>query len=219
MNKKVKLFLGLFLILISITTMIFWEAKGREMIMNQDILVAKRDIQAGEVCSQEDLAIISVTKNSVMTNSLNAANISQYIGKKFKHDINMNSQIPLNAFISGEKEIAEGMTLFKLRNDWIMNLSNSIRKGDYVKIYSCDYLNVPVYIGNYYVAFVKDSSGREVTETSGFSEPRILERTGGISVPSEVEIAATLEDYSKITSAVYSGSYLILMQEEVSMYE
>ncbi|MDO4482683.1 MAG: SAF domain-containing protein [Bacillota bacterium] len=219
MKKKYRPVIGAVLIVLSVSLMIFWEAAGRNMLFDIELTAAGRDISAGEVCQAEDLIILSIPRSAAVSGGIVPEDISRYIGKKFKYDISKNSQLTVNSFISEEKEIPDGMSLFHLKKDWIKNISNSIRKGDTVSIYSYDELTEPVYIGKYYVAFVKDGSGREVTETTGFEEPRILYRTNGISVPTDVEIAAELKDYTSIVKAVASGCTLILVQEGVSVYE
>ena len=219
MKKKYRPVLGAVLIALSVFLMIFWETAGRNMFFDIDVTAAGRDISAGEVCQAEDLVILSVPRGTAVSHGIAPGDINKYIGKKYKHDISQNSQITVNSFISDEKEIPEGMSLFHIKKEWIKNISNSMRKGDVVNIYSYDEQTEPVYIGRYYVAFAKDGSGREVTEKSGFEEPRILNRTGGISVPTDIEIAAELKDYTAIVKAVASGCTLILVQEGVSMYE
>lgn len=218
MSKKLKLIVGISLVTISVALMIFWEAEGRALVMNRDVIVAGRDLSAGEVCSGEDLVIRSIPKDAVIKDGVLPDGIQQYLGQKWKHDISENSQISVNSFLSEETEIPEGMSLFRIKKDWILNVSSSIRKGDTVRIYA--YGNQAASpLGTYYVAFVKDGSGREVTEITGFEEPRILQRTNGLALPAEVEIAAVLEDYTRILQTVMQGGTLIIEQKEVSLYE
>ena len=136
-----------------------------------------------------------------------------------KHDISKNSQISVNSFILQENEIEDDMSIFQIKSDWIGNMSSSVRKGDIVNIFACSGTDEPQLIGEFYVAFAKDGSGREVSETTGISEPRILERTNGISVPTGIEIAADLEDYTKIIRLVSSGKNLLVLQKGVSFSE
>lgn len=219
MKKKYRPLIGVILIILAVGLMIFWEAYGRNMMMNVEVIAAGRDINAGESCKAEDLVILSIPREAAVSEAISPEDISKFIGRKYKHDIGRNSQIAVNFFISKKNEIPEGLSLFQIKKDWIKNVSNSVRRGDTVSIYSYDGQNEPEYIGSYFLAFAKDGSGREVTELSGFDEPRILSRTNGISTPVEVEIAAGLEDYSAILKAVSKGCTLIIVQEGVSMYE
>ena len=219
MNKKLMVIIGVSLIMLSAVMMIFWEAQGRELVMNKKVIAAERDISAGEEFSSDNIKIISVPKEVVVENVVFPDQISEYIGKKFKYDISRNSQISVDSFILQEKKITDSMSIFQIKKDWISNISSSVRKGDLIDIYACNDQSEIQYLGEFYVAFSKDGSGREVTETTGFSEPRIIERTNGISVPTDIEIAAVLDDYTLITKAVNEGKRLIIMQKGVSMYE
>lgn len=219
MNKRIMVVIGLSLILISAVFMIFWETQGRELVMNKKVIAAGRDISAGEEFGPDNITVLSVPKELVISDSITAEHINEYLGKKFKYDISKNSQISVDSFILQENEIKEDMSLFQIKKDWIINLSSSVRKGDMVEIYACEGIDDPEYLGEYYVAFVKDGSGREVSETTGISEPRILERTNGIAVPSYIEIAADLQDYAKITKHISSGKNLLILQKGVSFNE
>lgn len=219
MNKRIMVFAGLFLILVSVVMMIFWETQGRELVMNKKVIAAGRDISAGEECSDENITVLSIPKDAVAEDAVSPDQLNEYIGKKFKYDISKNSQISVDSFILQEKEISENMSIFQIKKDWISNISSSVRKGDTVLIYGCDEQSETQYLGEFYVAFSKDGSGREVTETTGFDEPRILKRTNGISVPSDIEVIAALEDYIQVTKTINSGKKLIILQKGVSFYE
>ncbi len=216
-TRKVKVIIGIALIIISAGLMIFWEAYGRAMLLNEDILVSSTDIKAGEICKAENFSVISVSKGARIKNGITPDTVSKYYGRKYKHNINANSQVSSDSFVA-EEDFEEGNGIFVIKSEWIMNISSSLRKGDRIKIYATDYSNAD-YLGSYYVAFVKDSGGREITELSGIDEPKILNRTSGIALPSMIEISGTLEDYLKVVRCVAGGRQLILEQEEVTVYE
>lgn len=219
MSKRIKVMAGIFLIALSAALMILWESGGRAAVFNDDVLVTVRPVRAGEVLAAGDVKTLSIPKEGVMADCITPANSKEYIGKTLKYDINKNSQISVDSFISGDNSVEEGMTVFRLKASWIKNLSSSVRSQDRVDIYAYMPSSGAVSLGNYYTAFVKDTNGREVVEATGFSEPRILKRTGGLYVPAEIEIAAKLTDYVKILSYIEQGYSLIIMQEGVSIYE
>lgn len=219
MKKRIMVFIGLSLIILSAVFMVFWESQGRDLIMNKKVVVADRDISAGEIMDPNCIKIISIPKDVVISDHISPENIDEYMGKTFKYDLSNNSQISVNSFILEHKELLPNTGLFQIKKDWIYNLSSSVRKGDTIDIYSIDDQGEVKYIGEYYVAFSKDGSGREVTETTGFKEPRILERIHGTSVPADIEIAASLEDFEIINRDISLGKKLIIMQKGVSFYE
>ena len=49
--KKLRSIVGILLILLSIAGLFFWEWKGREIILMEEVLVAKEEIQKGTVVS------------------------------------------------------------------------------------------------------------------------------------------------------------------------
>lgn len=219
MNKRIMVVIGISLILISVVFMVFWETQGRELVMNKKVIAAGRDISAGEEFRPDNITVLSIPKDVIISDALLPEEFNEYLGKKFKHDISKNSQISVNSFILQENEIEDDMSIFQIKSDWIGNMSSSVRKGDIVNIFACSGTDEPQLIGEFYVAFAKDGSGREVSETTGISEPRILERTNGISVPTGIEIAADLEDYTKIIKLVSSGKNLLVLQKGVSFSE
>lgn len=219
MSKKIKVTAGIFLIALSAALMIIWENGGRAAVFNDDVLVTTRPIHAGEILAPEDLKSLSLAQEGIMADCITPENAEKYIGKTLKYDINENSQIAVNSFISGDNKLEDGMTIFHIKSSWIKNLSSSVRSADRVSIYAYTPASGAVSVGTYYTAFVKDGNGREVIESTGFSEPRILKRTSGLYVPVEIEIAAKLSDYIRIVSYVEQGYTLIIMQEGVSIYE
>lgn len=219
MTGKLKLAAGIFLIVLAAAAMVFWETSGRALVMNDDVVVTARQIEAGEVLKTEDLRVASVPRENLMEDCITPANIGDYIGQTLKYGLNSNSQIAVNSFISGEKQISENMSIFRINASWIKNLSSSVRSGDRVRIYAYAAGTSAANLGSYYVAFVKDGAGREVVEASGFSQPEILKRTTGVYVPETIEIAATLSDYTQLVSSIERGCSLIIMQEGVSALE
>ena len=219
MTGKLKLVLGIILILLSIAFMYFWETNGRNILMNEEVVVTAAPLEAGAVLGSDKIKIASVPKDAVSENCLTPEDLGDYIGKTLKYGLNANSQIAVNSFISGENPVTGEMSLFEIRPSWIKNLSSSVRSGDRITIYGYMPGNPGLNLGSYYTAFVKDGSGREVVESSGTAQPEILKRTGGLYVPVEIEIAAKLSDYTKILSYVESGWTLIIVQDGVNSYE
>ncbi len=219
MTGRIKVVVGILLIILSAALMFFWETKGRAMLLNEDVVVTTTSLEAGELLTGDKVKIASVSKDSIMENCLTPDMLNEYIGQTLKYSINVNSQISVNSFISGENPVTMDMSLFKIEPQWIRNISSSIRKADRIFINAyCSGLPV-VNLGTYYVAFVKDSSGRELIESTGSLQPEILKRTTGLYVPSYIEIAAKLSDYTTILSYVEQGYSLILVQEGVSELE
>ena len=79
--KRVRSILGILLILLSIAVLFLWEWKGREIILMQEVLVAREEIQKGTVVNSSMFQIKGVLKDNVLHEALTPEKSNLFQGK------------------------------------------------------------------------------------------------------------------------------------------
>ncbi|MBP6491844.1 MAG: hypothetical protein KA282_02620 [Clostridia bacterium] len=213
--KKLRSIVGILLILLSIAGLFFWEWKGREIILMEEVLVAKEEIQKGTVVSSSMFVEKGVMKEMLVEEALTQKDVEGLHGKVASQLIARNDQIILDYFRNDEFYLEKDETIFVIDPSWITMRSSSLRRGDLVDIYRTDGMGL---LGSYRIAFVKDEAEREIREASDvnqkYIEKDILERTDSTSVIDHIEIITTIKEYQKILECVNGiiPSTLILVQ-------
>ena len=196
MKKYFKPVLGSFLILMALGLLTFWEVTGREMVLMENILVAREDIYPGTVVNAGMFKETGILSENRIENGMTRPDASTLNGKVSEQIILKNSQISKEYFSERKSKIKEGSGIYQIKPEWIFSVSSSIRKNDMADVYSVD---GQTKMGSFPVAFVKDGQGKEVVdEITIKGGMEIIERSGGSAVVSEVEIILTLEEYKKI---------------------
>ena len=213
--KKLRSIVGILLILLSIAGLFFWEWKGREIILMEEVLVAKEEIQKGTIVSSSMFVEKGVMKEMLVEEALTQKDVERLNGKVASQLIARNDQIILDYFRNDEFYLEKDETIFVIDPSWITMRSSSLRRGDLVDIYRTDGMGL---LGSYRIAFVKDEAEREIREASDvnqkYIEKDILERTDSTSVIDHIEIITTIKEYQKILECVNGiiPSTLILVQ-------
>ncbi len=209
--RKFKAILGIGLIALALTGLVYWEVDGRERLLTDIILVANRDISADQILTEAMVSKIGIAEDSKINGALGPESLGILIGQRTKQFIPQNGQLSSKYFYTDEFYLKEGDSIYVIKPDWINMISSAVRQGDTVGIYSDDGF---VKIGTYKVAFVKDASVREVknvidkdTEFVGqMTQPdnkdELLARTDATSVATHIEIIATLKDYQRILKTI-----------------
>jgi len=193
---KWKVIIGIFLILLSIGGMVFWETYGRDMVTLTPVLTVSADIPEGSVIRAEDLKQMQIPKEDVISGALTEADAASLIGTYADIDLLVNQQLVPSYFSTRDLGIGKGESVFSIPKAWIMSRSSALRAGDRVRIYS---MPEQVFLGSYRLAFVKDNTEQEVV---GGSQRRVLDRQAASAAISGVEIICTLSDYFKIFDSV-----------------
>lgn len=203
--KKLRKFAGILLILIAVLILVVWEAKGREMILMDNVLVAKHEIRAGETLDQSMFAAVSVPRDAKALNAVTAAERESLNGRVTNVTIPQNGQMPAGFIRGKEVAISKDDAFFVIRREWIFMRSSALRRGDYVDIVSSD---GEVDFGRYKIAFVKNAEEQEVLESdkAAFDGGQKNARTNGNYKIDHVEIVATKQQYLAIKSYAESGS-------------
>jgi len=197
-SMKWKTLLGIFLIVASLLILLFWELKGREILLLSPILTADIDIEAGTVVDESYFSQSKILPENVLSGALSPQEIHQLNGLVSNCEILANQQILPSYFQKETTVLKEGESLFVLPASWIYSMSSAIRAGDIIILYS---LPENIMLGQYVVAFVKDEKHQEVRDIAG-QENDFLKRTEATSALSHLEIICTVEEYMEICQIV-----------------
>ena len=210
-GKNFKLIIGVALIVISVTTFMFWEVKGRDMVFREDLVVASVDIGAGDVLGPENLTVASVDDDDVIGGAVADEDLDRLMGRVARQYIPRGAQLN-HSFLAeeGSLVISGEESIFALEGKMIDMVSSSLRRGDRVRIYGN---SGKVDLGEYSVAFVKDSSDREVKNMEKLDNDDPMDREDSNYKIDSVEIVCTKDEYAKIIDHVtVSDSGLTVVQ-------
>jgi len=216
-TDKLKTMLGIILVLIAVTALLFWEAEGREMLLMESVLVAGSDIKTGEKIEPGLLRVVSVPSGSLVDGALTPEDKYRLEGKVANTDIVTGAQLSERYLRNADEKPKPETSFFIIRNEWIYMCTSSLRRGDEVKITSADGKTV---IGTYPVAFVKDGDGKEVTDsTSGMysftGSAGDSERVNSSAPIHHIEVRCELNEYRRILDycAGRAGAPLMLVRK------
>lgn len=213
MKKYFKPVLGGGLILLALGLLVFWEVSGRELVLMENVLVAREDIYPGTEVNPGMFRETGILSESMIDNGMTLAE-SYFLNNKISDQLILkNSQISRKYFSERKAAIKAGSGIYQIKPEWIFSMSSSIRKNDVADIYSLDGENK---IGSFQVAFVKDEQGKEVVdEKTSKGNRKITDRTEGSGVALAVEIISTTEGYKKILDYIFSseGKLIIVNRE------
>ena len=193
---KWKVIIGALLIILSIGGMVFWENYGRDRVLMTPVLTVSADIKEGSVVRAEDLMVMHIPKDDVISGSLTPADAESIIGCYAGMDLLVNQQLVRSYFNTRDMGIEKGKSIFSIPAAWIYSRSSALRAGDTVRIYS---MPEQTYLGSFKLAFVKDNSEQEVV---GGSQRKVLDRQASSSAIANIEIICSLSDYFKIFETV-----------------
>jgi len=214
--NKLKTLTGILLILLSITGLFFWEWKGRELIMTEQVLVTKEVIKKGTLITDSLFVMKGIPKENILEGALTPDKFSRIEGKLASQFIAKNDQVLMDYFQSNKLYLKKNESIFVIQPDWIMMRSSSLRRGDLIEIYGSVSGEL---LGAYRIAYVKDEADREVNNADSEMKKNkenenILNRENSTSIIDHIEIISSYEDYIRIESFVNGETpeKLILMQ-------
>ena len=211
--RRIRTIAGVGLILMAIAGLIYWETSGREAMLTEPVLAAKETIMPGTVVNASLFETIGVMEENRIRGALRPEDLQGICGRTSLQMIPKNAQISAKFFRMDEFCLKEGESIFVLKPEWISMRSSSLRRGDWVALYSSA---TNALIGTYQIAFVKDEKEAEIRDIAGRPQAAVLSRTDANSSISHVEIITGMDDYRKILGYV-EGSVpegLILVQRE-----
>lgn len=216
MSKK-REWIGIVLLLIAIAGFVVWENWGRAYYRTTDVMVTGREIPAGTELSAEMFVLASIENESVMEGALTPAEINTIRGKRAAVTIPKNAQISDKMLRDADCYIADEESVFVLKGEWIELRSSSLRRGDWIDLYSIsDGDTLLTKLGTFRVCFVKDANEAEIRATNepastGYETTPALNRVTATAQISSVEILATVDAYTSILETVLSGNESLLL--------
>lgn len=193
---KLKLVIGVILMLGSIAGMIFWESCGRDMVMLTPVLTVSSHIREGSAVRAEDLAVMRIPKENALSGALTAGDAASVAGSYAAIELLAGQQLLGSYFYERDMEIEAGNSIFSIPAAWIYSRSSALRAGDTVRIYS---MPDKTFLGSFRLAFVKDSGGQEVV---GGPRREVLDRHTLSSPIAGMEIICSLSEYFRIFESV-----------------
>jgi len=225
--------LGLIIMILSLVGVFWWETRGRNELIYEDVIVLNRSVEEGEVVSEDMISKIEVDPSNLIDGAIR--NEGDVLGKEAKHYIPKYSQLNSQFFLSEEELMPkEEKYIFTIPVDWIITFPNSIRKGDVIYLYPVkvyedegvlpgggevariyEYLNeIDMIVAK--VAFCKDSGNREVIDISGEEGAEQGERYYASSNIDAIEIMADFKDVQKLQKlSDNSFKFIILYKTEI----
>ena len=205
---------------------------GREIVNYKEVVVLKEDVTQGTDITNNSWTTLMVDKNTLIKNPI--LDPRKIIGKQAKHYIPAKSQLTPEYFAKEGLVLKAGQYVAQIPIEWTLSSPDSIRRGDNIIIYSAftdktslepktqNILQansksqpnnpIPNPVGlksliNSKVAYVKDSSNREVINVSSG------DRLDGSAPLKSIEIITTPEDFKIIENEVKQGAKLVIMYD------
>lgn len=214
--------------LASITTVYYWETKGRDKFLYGEVLVLNQSVEAFTTITEDMLDFIKIDPGNFIEGAVVDKN--EVIGKSAMHYIPKYSQLALAYFIGEKVEAAkEDQYIFTIPPDWIITFPNSLRRGDEIYFYPVKIPEVnkegedknisfntskSIKISREEnmikgeVAYLKDSGNREVVTVAG------EDRDDASANIASIEVIANYEDISYLQGLVDENwKFIILFKE------
>jgi len=203
-----KEWIGIILLVVALAGFGVWELWGRARFLTAEVLVAADTIPEGTVLDDSLFTCAGVDRKAVMEGALTPASADRIRGKRAAVTIPKNAMISEALLRDSDYYLAEGESLYVLKGEWISLRSSSLRRGDWIDLFSLAGDDTFSKLGTFRVSFVKDVNESEVRNTNetGVSEydtSPVLSRAASTAAVHTVEIIATEEDYARILDAVW----------------
>lgn len=217
--------LGIVLIILAMLLFIGWEKYGREALTYDSVIVFKEDVQKGTIVTKKHLGKMMIEKTSMIENAVQDPEL--IIGKRTNNFIPKAAQLCEEYFATPELVTGDGKNIFNVPMDWIYAFPQTLRRGDRVhfyavytektdETYSTENLEEPESIitagsnnkpiVSVSVAYVKDSSNKEVVDTKA-------NRIDASAVISDIEVVISEADYQILKNYAELGMQFVIMYE------
>lgn len=193
--KKIKLLVGVLLIVSAVAGLVFWETRGREVVLCSPVLVAKSAIEKGSPLTASLFTSAEIPKRNLIEGALSPQEAEKIIGKTAVQTIVKNAQISAKYAKEPEQLFKPGESVYTIPKKWIAMRSSGLRSGDWIKVYNKD---GTVEAGVYRIAFVKDEAEREVQDAGEGKPTGLLDRMDSTSVISHLEIVTDMAGYQRL---------------------
>lgn len=124
---------GIAIIVILIGAMWWWEVDGRQRTLYVSIPVLKTDVKRGDLIKSDMFDTVKREKESLISNYVTDPN--KIVGKEAKQYIPKNMPLDPQFFESPELITDKDRKNWKLPNEWIYAMPNSLRRKDHIVLY------------------------------------------------------------------------------------
>ena len=131
---KLKSIIGIFLILLSLAGMYFWETRVRDRMLFTEVLAAATDINEGDELSGDMLKVISVSSSNLVKGYMTENERSSVTGKVCVFPFKENAVVFSSAF-EEKKDSDDGTFVFIFPEEWIFSKNTLLKKGSFVQVY------------------------------------------------------------------------------------
>jgi hypothetical protein len=128
--------LGILLMIIFGSGVVFWESMGRNMYEYQDTIVLISSVKYGDVIEGKNLKIVKSEKSSLIANAIIDEN--QIVGKIANNYIPANNPIVPEFLTDKELVLNPDQYIFKVPTDWVKAIPSSVRRRDKVIFYEVE---------------------------------------------------------------------------------
>ncbi len=162
--------IGIALIILVAIAVFFWVNGGEEKLYYKDVIVLKSDTPAHTVITEDMITTKKIEKSALIENVIVSSD--QIVGKESVTFLPMNLQLSTMFFLDPGMVVGDGMYVFPLPQEWLYAMPQTLRRGDTVYFYPVAGeeaeagTKVSTYVTSAKVAFVKDSSNKEVVDMS-----------------------------------------------------
>lgn len=204
--------IGIILMVASISGLMYWELKGRDVLLLTPVLAAATDIRAGEVIRSSDLTTIRVLPENRIEQAMGPEQAESISGTVAAAAIARNQQIGPMHVHSRKASVRKDESIFVIPESWVASMSAAVRAGDTVRLVSCADGRS---LGRYRVAYATDRAGR-ILHSPQPPNASPLQRHADDVLAEGLEIICTLESYLSIAGAWQEAGdrYLIVFVEE-----
>lgn len=181
--------LGIFLMVVFLGAVWFWESYGREMYVYSQVIVASEDIKEGTPITQDMIAYEKIETTKIIKGDVTDPNA--IIGKVARHFIPKLAQMHDAYVIAPDLMTDKDHFITPIPKEWIKAIPNTLRRGD--TAYIC-FVNSNL--------FVDQNANIKSTETD---QPITRDSQGNIiqSVsPAQVQAMDTIPDAPEIKTVI-----------------
>lgn len=199
--------LGLIIIVVVLTLIWFWETTGREHFLYEEKLVLNQDVEKGVLIEESMLTYRSFEKSKLFADAI--YDINEIVGLESTNYIPQGTLLHKRFFSSTKVKLSVNQYIFRIPNDWIYSMPNTLRKQDKISFYIFgEHSNSNEILFDTEVAYVKDSMNREIVSVSK------RDRIDGTGIIAEVSVVLTLDKIEKLTELVMAGNKIIILYVE-----
>jgi len=223
--QKVKGYIGIFLFLLVIIGIYFWEVYGREQLLYSNVYVTSVDLFPGDALTFDKVTLVKLEQERLIKNFVSSdKDLLSIIGYEAKHYIPANSQIVKDFFDIPEIVLNDNEYICPVPPDWVLAFPQSLRRKDTVSIFAVlstidkdkaknytveEIINMikgkePLF--NTIVAYVKDGSNREVIDVKESGE-----RMDASSKISTIELVMDADKFEILNNLYEIGYKFIIM--------